>query len=455
MRPPDAHPGYVDLTTLSVIGIIALAALFDFTNGFHDSANSIATVVATHVLKPKVAVLWAAGWNFLAFFLIGTAVADTVGETVKSQYYSVAVVFAALLAAVIWNFFSWHFGIPTSSSHALIGGLVGAALVKGGIDAIKASSVEKTAAFIVISPVAGLLLGGTLMLVLRAVLFRAPVLRTEKLFRWFQLASSGAISLAHGGNDAQKTMGVVAGLLVSTGHLTRTGSSLPVPDWVALGCYLFIALGTLSGGWRIVRTMGTGITKLRPVSGFCAETGAAIALFGSTALGAPVSTTHTVAGSVAGVGTTNRNSTVDWAVFRKMAVAWVVTMPAAAIIAAAVYGLTQLPEVAASTIVLGVLIAALLVLLWRSLRSAPKAADVEADLDKEAEEEFPMLAGAGSIIPGGRRTHPHIHKPRHADTEETDEQTADEPDGGDTAEQRKQLARLDKVTADQVPEMSW
>ncbi|MGV9478440.1 anion permease [Gordonia aichiensis] len=445
----------MDLTTLSVIGIIALAALFDFTNGFHDSANSIATVVATHVLKPKVAVLWAAGWNFLAFFLIGTAVADTVGETVKSQYYSVAVVFAALLAAVIWNFFSWHFGIPTSSSHALIGGLVGAALVKGGIDAIKASSVEKTAAFIVISPVAGLLLGGTLMLVLRAVLFRAPVLRTEKLFRWFQLASSGAISLAHGGNDAQKTMGVVAGLLVSTGHLTRTGSSLPVPDWVALGCYLFIALGTLSGGWRIVRTMGTGITKLRPVSGFCAETGAAIALFGSTALGAPVSTTHTVAGSVAGVGTTNRNSTVDWAVFRKMAVAWVVTMPAAAIIAAAVYGLTQLPEVAASTIVLGVLIAALLVLLWRSLRSAPKAADVEADLDKEAEEEFPMLAGAGSIIPGGRRTHPHIHKRRHADTEETDEQTADEPDAGDTAEQRKQLARLDKVTADQVPEMSW
>ncbi|WP_267626164.1 inorganic phosphate transporter [Gordonia sputi] len=285
----------MDLTTLAVVGIIALAALFDFTNGFHDSANSIATVVATHVLKPKVAVVWAAGWNFLAFFLIGTAVADTVGETVKAQYYSVAVVFAALLAAVIWNFLSWHFGIPTSSSHALIGGLVGAALIKGGIDAIKASSVEKTAAFIVISPLAGLLLGGALMLILRAVLFRAPVLRTEKLFRWFQLASSGAISLAHGGNDAQKTMGVVAGLLVSTGHLTQTGSSLPVPDWVALGCYLFIALGTLSGGWRIVRTMGTGITRLRPVSGFCAETGAAIALFGSTALGAPVSTTHTVA----------------------------------------------------------------------------------------------------------------------------------------------------------------
>ena len=443
----------MDLTTLSVVGIIALAALFDFTNGFHDSANSIATVVATHVLRPKVAVLWAASWNFLAFFLIGTAVADTVGETVKSQYYSVAVVFAALLAAVIWNFLSWHFGIPTSSSHALIGGLVGAALVKGGIDAIKASSVEKTAAFIVISPLAGLLLGGALMLILRAVLFRAPVLRTEKLFRWFQLASSGAISLAHGGNDAQKTMGIVAGLLVSTGHLTQTGSSLPVPDWVALGCYLFIALGTLSGGWRIVRTMGTGITRLRPVSGFCAETGAAIALFGSTALGAPVSTTHTVAGAVAGVGTTNRNSTVDWSVFRKMVVAWVVTMPAAAIVAAAVYGLTQLPSLAASTIVLAVLIAGLLVLLWKSLRAAPTASDVEADLDKEAEEEFPMLAGAGSIIPSGKPRRPHAH------TTESDGD-ADAPGKDDAkaakeAEQRKQLEELNKVTADQVPELSW
>ncbi|KNA91570.1 inorganic phosphate transporter [Gordonia sp. w5E2] len=443
----------MDLTTLAVVGIIALAALFDFTNGFHDSANSIATVVATHVLKPKVAVVWAAGWNFLAFFVIGTAVADTVGETVKSQYYSVAVVFAALLAAVIWNFLSWHLGIPTSSSHALIGGLIGAALVKGGIDAIKASSVEKTAAFIVISPLAGLLLGGALMLILRAVLFRAPVLRTEKLFRWFQLASSGAISLAHGGNDAQKTMGIVAGLLVSTGHLTQTGSSLPVPDWVALGCYLFIALGTLSGGWRIVRTMGTGITRLRPVSGFCAETGAAIALFGSTALGAPVSTTHTVAGAVAGVGTTNRNSTVDWSVFRKMVVAWVVTMPAAAIVAAAVYGLTQLPSLAASTIVLAVLIAGLLVLLWKSLRAAPTASDVEADLDKEAEEEFPMLAGAGSIIPSGKPRRPHAH------TTESDGD-ADAPGKDDAkaakeAEQRKQLEELNKVTADQVPELSW
>ena len=445
----------MDLTTLAVVGIIALAALFDFTNGFHDSANSIATVVATHVLKPKVAVVWAAGWNFLAFFLIGTAVADTVGETVKAQYYSVAVVFAALLAAVIWNFLSWHFGIPTSSSHALIGGLVGAALIKGGIDAIKASSVEKTAAFIVISPLAGLLLGGALMLILRAALFRAPVLRTEKLFRWFQLASSGAISLAHGGNDAQKTMGIVAGLLVSTGHLTQTGSSLPVPDWVALGCYLFIALGTLSGGWRIVRTMGTGITRLRPVSGFCAETGAAIALFGSTALGAPVSTTHTVAGAVAGVGTTNRNSTVDWSVFRKMVVAWVVTMPAAAIVAAAVYGLTQLPSLAASTIVLAVLIAGLLVLLWKSLRAAPKASDVEADLDKEAEEEFPMLAGAGSIIPSGKPRRPHGHKADSYGDHEVPATGTDDAKAAKEAEQRKQLDELNKVTADQVPELSW
>ncbi|WP_197502317.1 inorganic phosphate transporter, partial [Gordonia sp. 852002-10350_SCH5691597] len=251
------------------------------------------------------------------------------------------------------------------------------------------------------------------------------------------------------------SMGIVAGLLVSTGHLTQTGSSLPVPDWVALGCYLFIALGTLSGGWRIVRTMGTGITRLRPVSGFCAETGAAIALFGSTALGAPVSTTHTVAGAVAGVGTTNRNSTVDWAVFRKMVVAWVVTMPSAAIVAAAVYGLTQLPSLAASTIVLAVLIAGLLVLLWKSLRAAPKASDVEADLDKEAEEEFPMLAGAGSIIPSGKPRRPHGHKAdSHGDADASATGT-DDAKAAKEAEQRKQLDELNKVTADQVPELSW
>ncbi|WP_188586732.1 inorganic phosphate transporter [Gordonia jinhuaensis] len=456
----------MDITTLSLIGVIALAALFDFTNGFHDSANSIATVVATRVLTPRVAVAWAAGWNFVAFFIVGTAVADTVGETVNRRFYSIAVVFAALLAAVIWNFFSWHFGIPTSSSHALIGGLVGAALVKGGIDAIRASSVEKTAAFIVISPIAGLIFGGAMMLLLRALLFRARVVRTERAFRYLQLVSSGAISLAHGGNDAQKTMGVIAGLLVATGHLHQSGGTLPVPDWVALGCYLFIALGTLTGGWSIVRTMGSGITKLRPVSGFCAETGAAIALFGSTALGAPVSTTHTVAGSVAGVGTTNRNSTVDWSVFRKMAVAWVVTMPAAAVVAAIVYGLTQLPGRALSIIVLGVLIAGLLVLLWKSLRAAPRASDVEEDLDRQTEEEFPMLAGAGSIISrrsASKRKLPH----RHHREEQSDSPTSAggspgsaKPEGPELSArqlgvQRKFLEDAKAVTADQAPQMSW
>ena len=380
-----------------LVGLIALALLFDYTNGFHDSANSIATVVATRVLRPRWAVAWAAGWNFVAFFFVGTAVANTIGSTVRSEYFSLAVVFAALLGALTWNFTSWHLGLPTSSSHALVGGLVGAGLAAGGLSAIKAESVQKTALFIVVSPIAGLLLGGIVMLVLRAALRRANVERTERRFRLLQLVSSAAVSLAHGGNDAQKTMGVIAALLVSSGHLApHPDGSLPIPDWVVIAAYLAIAAGTLSGGWRIVRTMGQGITHLRPVSGFAAETAAAAAIFGSTALGAPVSTTHTVAGAVTGVGATNTGATVNWKVFGRLVIAWIVTMPATALVAAIAQLLsTRLPRPVAipvMTVLMLVLVGALVV----ALRRAPKAADVEPDRDEEV--PVGLRPGAGSVI---------------------------------------------------------
>ena len=400
----------MDFTLLAVVGLIALALLFDYTNGFHDSANSIATVIATRVLRPRWAVLWAAGWNFVAFFFVGTAVANTVGQTVRGEYFGLAVVFAALLGALTWNFTSWHLGLPTSSSHALVGGLVGAGLAAGGLKAIKADSVEKTALFIVVSPVAGLVLGALVMLALRGLLRRADRGRVESRFRFLQLVSSAAVSRAHGGhaaqrtggglhggNDAQKTMGVITALLVSVGRLpARPDGSLPVPTWVVLLAYTAIALGTISGGWRIVRTMGQGITQLRPVSGFAAETAAAVAIFGSTALGAPVSTTHTVAGAVTGVGSANTGAGVNWKVFGRLIIAWVVTMPAAAVVAAVSFLLsTKLPRVAAipvMTVVMVVLVVALVI----AVRRAPKASDIEPEPREELQAG--MRPGAGSVI---------------------------------------------------------
>ncbi len=396
----------MDTQQLVLVGLVAMAGLFEFTNGFHDSANSIATVVATGVLKPRLAVLWAAGFNFLAFFLVGTAVADTIGATVKQSSFSFAVVFAALLGAITFNYLSWHLGLPTSSSHALVGGLVGAGIAAGGLGAIKASSVEKTGLFIVISPVAGLLLGALVMLGLRGLLRTSEVARTEKRFRALQLVSSAAVSIAHGGNDAQKTMGVVAALLVSSGHLTAgAGGKLPIPDWVAIGCYVAIAIGTLSGGWRIVRMMGTSITRLRPVSGFAAETSAAVAIISSTLIGAPVSTTHTVAGAITGVGTTNRGASVDWKVFGKLVVAWVVTMPIAAAIAAVAWELTTRPAPVVAGVVMTAIVLALIVLLGIALRHAPKASDMrtddQIDAERDPEREYPLRAGGGSVGPGG------------------------------------------------------
>lgn len=390
---------------MSLIALIGLALLFDYTNGFHDSANAVSTIVATRVLTPRWAVLWAAGFNFIAFLIFGTAVADTVGSTVKSDYFSLAVVFAALLGAVTWNFVSWHLGIPTSSSHALIGGLVGAGLAAGGWDAIKGASLQKTVVFIVVSPIAGLVLGGLLMALLRLLLSRRDVRRTERGFRVLQLASSAAVSLGHGGNDAQKTMGVIAALLVATGHLNPGGGKLPVPLWVVLAAHLAIAAGTFSGGWRIVRTMGFSITPLRPVSGFAAETGAAIALFGSTAVGAPVSTTHTVAGAVSGVGVANRGTGTNWRVFARMAVAWVVTLPAAAVMSALMWELTERPPHAVSFVLDGAILVVLIGLLAAAIRRAPRAADLENEqLPAGEEREVPLRPGAGSVISGGSDT---------------------------------------------------
>jgi PiT family inorganic phosphate transporter len=390
----------MDVTTVTLVGLVAMALLFDYTNGFHDSANSIATVVATHVLRPRLAVAWAALFNFIAFLFVGTAVANTVGQTVQSQYLGMAVVFAALLGAIIWNYTSWHLGLPTSSSHALVGGLVGAGLARGGWHAIKTSSLAKTGLFIVVSPVAGMLLGAAIMLVLRAALARRDVERTERGFRWAQLVSSAAVALGHGGNDAQKTMGVIAALLVSTGHLQAQGNKLPIPLWVVLAAEAAIAVGTLSGGWRIIRTMGMRITQLRPVSGFSAETAAAIALFSSTALGAPVSTTHTVAGAITGVGTTNRSTTVNWSVFGRVALAWLVTMPVAAVVAAAAYRLSVLPNRTLSVVVMTAVVLALVALIGVAVRRAPTAADLDADLRGD-EVAIPLRPGAGTLIGSG------------------------------------------------------
>jgi PiT family inorganic phosphate transporter len=385
----------MDLTMAALIGLIALALLFDFTNGFHDSANAIATVVATHVLRPRMAVAWAAMFNFIAFLVVGTAVANTVGQTIKTAYFGLPVVFAALLGATCWNYLSWWLSLPTSSSHALVGALVGAGLARGGFDAIEAASVEKTALFIVISPVAGLLLGGAVMVALRMLLRRADVIRTERRFRFAQLASSAAVSLAHGGNNAQKTMGVIAALLVATGHLTAAGGALPIPLWVALAAETAIALGTLSGGWRIVRTMGTRITQLRPVSGFAAETAAAIAIFGSTAFGAPVSTTHTVAGAIAGAGSQNGAAGVNWSVFGRVALAWLVTMPVAALAAALAYWGATGPAEPYNIALMTLIIIVLSGLLVAAVRRAPSAEEVEEQTDQE--HEVPLRAGSGSL----------------------------------------------------------
>jgi inorganic phosphate transporter, PiT family len=332
-----------------VIAIIVFAFVFDFRNGFHDSANSIATIVGTRVLSPVAAVVWAASFNFLALFTVGTAVAKTVGSgMIDVSIVNPNVVFAALLGAIAWNLITWGFGIPSSSSHALIGGYAGAAIAKSGWAAIVwGRKWIETLSFIVLSPVVGLIVGLGLMTTIYWVFRRTNPGKADRLFRVLQLASSALLSLAHGGNDAQKTMGIIVGLLVSVQAVTVHHSGLlghlyvpnadHVPFWVEVTAYTAISLGTLFGGWRIVATMGRRITKLRPVGGFAAETAGAVAILGATSLGIPVSTTHTITGSIVGVGSTTRLSAVRWGLARKIVWAWVITIPAAGIMAAIAY----------------------------------------------------------------------------------------------------------------------
>jgi PiT family inorganic phosphate transporter len=350
-----------DLALVSVVAIVLLALVFDFTNGFHDAANSIATVVSTRVLTPRMAVVWAASFNFIAFLVFHTGVANTVGKTVDSSVVSEAVIFAGLIGAVAWNFLTWWLGLPTSSSHALIGGFAGAGIAKAGFDVLNAASLEKTILFIALSPLLGMVLGFLLMLANLWIFRRATPARVDRLFRRLQLVSAAAFSLGHGGNDAQKTMGIISALLVGSGHLQlKANGDLPVPNWVVLAAYSAIALGTLSGGWRIVKTLGQRITALKPVGGFSAETAAAISLYLATFLGIPVSTTHTITGAIVGVGSTRRLSAVRWGVAGRIVWAWVLTIPAAATIAAATYAITVSRFAVAALILAAVFVAVVL-----------------------------------------------------------------------------------------------
>jgi PiT family inorganic phosphate transporter len=318
-----------------VLIIVVVALVFDYINGFHDAANSIATIVSTRVLSPRSAVAWAAFFNFIAFVIFPLHVANTIGkEIVDPHVVDNTVVAAALFGAIVWNLITWWYGIPSSSSHALMGGLIGAGMSKGGTGVLGWAKITQTAAFIILSPIIGMLVGGALLVLVAWVLRRATPGRVDRWFRRLQLLSAALFSIGHGGNDAQKTMGIIAVLLYSNGLM---GPTFHVPFWVVLVCQLAMGLGTLSGGWRIVRTMGMSLTKLKPFQGFCAETGGASMLFLATALGVPVSTTHTITGAIVGVGWVTRPSGVRWGVALRIVWAWLLTIQSAALIAALSY----------------------------------------------------------------------------------------------------------------------
>ena len=323
-----------------LVGLIALALAFDFLNGFHDAANSVATIVSTRVLRPQYAVGWAAFFNFIAFLVFGLHVAQTLGTgIVEAQIVDARVVFGALTGAIVWNLVTWFFGIPSSSSHALIGGLFGAGIAKAGVAVVVWSGLSKTLAAIVLSPLLGFVLAMVLVLAVSWIFVKRTPFAVDRWFRIFQFVSASLYSLGHGGNDAQKTMGIIAVLLYSQGRL---GGEFHVPLWVVLTCQAAMGLGTFAGGWRIVRTMGMRITRLTPVQGFCAEAGGAATLFLATYLGVPVSTTHTITGAIVGVGASRSVGAVRWKVANRIVVAWVLTIPAAAVMGAAGFALVGL-----------------------------------------------------------------------------------------------------------------
>jgi len=322
----DSHLAFMTLALL-----VALALAFDFMNGFHDAANSIATVVSTGVLKPYQAVLWAACFNFVAFAIFELKVAATVGKgIVDPAYIDHYVIFGALMGAIAWNIITWYYGLPSSSSHALIGGMIGATVAKSGTAPLVTAGITKTAIFIVVSPLLGLLLGGLIMVGVSWLFFHSSTRKVDRWFRRLQLFSSALYSIGHGSNDAQKTMGIIWLLLISAGVTTQEH----LPGWVVISCYIAISAGTLFGGWRIVKTMGQKITKLKPVGGFAAETGGAITLFLASSLGVPVSTTHTITGAIVGVGSAQNARAVQWGVAGNIVIAWVLTIPASACMAA-------------------------------------------------------------------------------------------------------------------------
>ncbi len=392
----------MDLLLISVVAVIAIALVFDFTNGFHDAANSVATVVATRALPARWAPAFSASFNFLAYFVVGTAVANTIAKTVKTDYDGVAITFAALFAAVAWNYATWRLGMPSSSSHAIIGGLVGAGLAAGGLAAIDWSSVSKAAIGIVLSPAVAFSIAFAAMYLVFGIQRVFRLHDDHPVFKGLQLLSAAAVSFGHGANDAQKTMGVIAALLLGAGYtgMAENGKDLIVPEWVALSAYAAIALGTLWGGWKIIETMGLRITTLHASSGTAANIGATTAIFGATAVGMPISTTHAAASSIVGAGVGSGRG-ANWRVVGEMVIAWVITIPAAATVAFLMFKLTQLPT-ALACITVGIIVVAFGIWAVRAMMNTVHASDIEAEIPLETAlaedlDVHPHLEGRGPV----------------------------------------------------------
>lgn len=391
----------MDLALITIIVLVVVALIFDFTNGFHDAANSVGTVVATRALPAKWAPAFSAFFNFAALFVVGTAVASTVGKTVKEEFASEAVIFAGLFAAIAWNYITWYVGMPSSSSHAIIGGLVGAGLAAGGTGAISWSSVSKAAIGIIASPFVAFTIAFLMMYIIFLFQKLFKMHDDHPVFKGLQVASAAALSFGHGANDAQKTMGVIGALLLGAGYVEMDGKNIALPLWVEIAAYSSIALGTLWGGWKIIETMGLRITTLHANSGAAANLGASTAIFGATALGAPISTTQAAASSVVGGGVASGKG-ANWKVVGEMVLAWVLTIPFAAGIAFGMFWLTQLPTILA-WVVVGAVVIAFTLWVIKAMRTTIHAADVEAEIPSEQElAEFdqdpaPHLRGGGPV----------------------------------------------------------
>ncbi|MDI1290828.1 MAG: inorganic phosphate transporter [bacterium] len=380
----------MDILLISVVAVIVIALIFDFTNGFHDAANSVATVVATRALPARWAPAFSAAFNFLAYFVVGTAVANTIAKTVKAEYGGVALAFAALFAAIAWNYVTWRFGMPSSSSHAIIGGLVGAGIAAGGLNAIDWSSVEKAGIGIILSPAVAFAIAFGAMYLVLGIQRLTKLHDDHPVFKGLQLVSAAGVSFGHGANDAQKTMGVIAALLLGAGYteMGADGKTVEVPEWAALSAYSAIALGTLWGGWKIIETMGLRITLLHANSGLAANIGATTAIFGATAVGMPISTTHAAASSIVGAGVGSGKG-ANWRVVGNMLIAWVFTIPAAGIVAFVMFHLTQLPTAMAVVTVGACVIAFGSWATWAMMHTI-HAKDVEAEIPTDAALAEPL-----------------------------------------------------------------